>query len=453
MLNKNNSLVKTFSSVNFALLIISAIALTSIVGTIIQQGESLQFYAQRYGARPAIIFELFDITNMYSSYWFQGLLILLCLNLIICTWVRLPGVLAIIRKDNLAKSTNSIAKDPTAAVFTSKLPYDISKISTLSASLAPLPLEKTASSGKECLFLHETGSWSRIGAYLVHVSILLIVCGALVGKFFGYDAFVMVPEGTAESSVHEWGESHKEIPLGFEVFCLNFKTDTYPNGSPKEYRSDLTILEAGNKVLNKSITVNDPLKYKGVTFFQSSYQAIENEYKLMVSKTSTSDTTTRRTKTFFLNPFSDHKSEELGVSFKILATSNDGHGHGPYKIQITDESSSLTRVLNDRETISITRDDVVYTLSLAQRFATGLKVVKDPGIWIVYIGCGLMMLGLYVSFFMSHVWIWILYQEEKDGSKIIVLGKTNKNSMKLKKRQEKIETALLREEKLALRRE
>jgi cytochrome c biogenesis protein len=108
--------------------------------------------------------------------------------------------------------------------------------------------------------------------------------------------------------------------------------------------------------------------------------------------------------------------------------------------------------VNDHEPISLKGDDAVYTLSLAQRFATGLKVVKDPGVWIVYIGCGLMLLGLYVSFFMSHVRIWILYQQEKDGSKITVLGKTNKNSMRMEQLREKIITALLHEEKLALRR-
>ncbi len=452
MLNKNNPLIKTFSSVDFAIFIISTITITSIAGTIIQQGESLQFYAQRYGGRPAVILELLDITNMYSSCWFQGLLILFCLNLLVCTWVRLPGVLAIIRKDNLAITTTKIAKDPESEVLTSKVPYDALNLPIISAALAPLSLKKTEGPSQDCLLLHEKGAWSRIGAYLVHASILLIICGALIGKYLGYDAFVMVPEGSAKSSVHERGEGHKEIPLGFEIFCYNFKTDYYPNGTPKEYRSSLAVNESGERVHYKTITVNDPLKYKGVTFFQSSYQSIENEYKLVTTKTDNLDTTNPINKTFYLNPFSEHTSEEFGVSFKILETSSDGHGHGPYKLQITEGDSSLTRVMNDHEPISIQRDNVVYTLSLAQRYATGLKVVKDPGVWIVYSGCGLMLLGLYVAFFMSHVRIWILYQQENDGSKITVYGKTNKNNMKLEQLRERIVTTLLREEKLALRR-
>jgi cytochrome c biogenesis protein len=452
MLNKNNPLIKALSSVDFALFIISAIAITSIAGTIVPQGESIQLYAERYGSKPAIILELLDITNMYSSYWFQSLLILFCLNLIVCTWVRFPGVLAIIRKDNLNVSTKSITENKEATVLTSNLPYDGSQLSTFPAVLAPLSLKMAEGQDKEALYLHEKGAWSRAGAYIVHASILLIICGALIGKFWGFDAFVMVPEGTSESSVRKTGEWHKEIPLGFEVVCRNFKTYYYPSGAPKEYRSDLTVTESGKKVLDKTITVNDPLKYKGMTFFQSSYQAIDNEYKLVVTKTDSSDAASQFSKTFYLNPYSEHKSEEFKASFKILESASDGHGHGPYKLQITAGGSSIVRVLNDHEPLTIQSDNAVYTITLAQRFATGLKVVKDPGVWIVYIGCILMLLGLYVSFFMSHVRVWILYQQDKNGSKITVLGKTNKNSMKVEQLEKKIVTALLHEEKFALRR-
>ena len=452
MFNKNNMLIRALSSIEFALLVISAIAITSIAGTIVPQGESLQFYAQQYGGKPAVILELLDITNMYSSYWFHGLLILFCLNLIVCTWFRLPGVLSIIKKDNLALKTNRLVKDPEAEKLTSKLPYDSSHLSLLLDALGGCGFKKAKASGKECLFFHEKGAWSRTGAYIVHTSILLIILGALVGKFFGYKGFVMVPEGTSKSSVHQRGAGHEEIPLGFEVYCQNFKTDYYPNGSPKEYKSDLNILEAGNPVLSKSITVNDPLKYKGVTFFQSSYQAIDNEYKLVVTKSGNSDKSGQIQKAFFLRPLAEHKLDGLGASVQILASSSDGHGHGPYKIQFTDSSSSLTRVLNDHEQITIKRGEAVFTLNMAQRYATGLQVVKDPGVWIVYVGCGLMMLGLYVSFFMSHIRIWVLYMQGKEGGEIVVLGKTNKNTMKMERLKEKVINTLLQEEKLALRR-
>jgi len=452
MLYKNNGLIKAFSSVELALFLISWIAVTSIAGTIVPQGESIQFYAQRFGEKLAIIFELLNITNMYSSYWFLGLLLLLCLNLIICTWVRLPGVLAVIRKDSL-KSPPRTTDDNSGAVILSSGQPTV-QVETIRSALSSFSPRKSEGTAGECLFLHEKGAWSRSGAYLVHISILLIVCGALVGKYFGYDAFVMVPEGSAEASVHQRGGKHATIPLGFQVFCRNFITEYYDNGTPKEYRSDLDILDSGKKVLSKSITVNDPLKYKGVTFFQSSYQQMENEYKLMVTmKKISAPEASETSETFFLRPSTEHKISELGTSFKILATSSDGHGHGPYKLQFDDrDSSPLVLTVDEREVVTIERSEAVYTISLAQRFKTGLKVVKDPGVWIVYLGCALMLLGLYFSFFMSHVRVWIVCQRSGDGTKISIVGATNKNFIKLEQTKERIAASLLSEETLALRR-
>ena len=42
------------------------------------------------------------------------------------------------------------------------------------------------------------------------------------------------------------------------------------------------------------------------------------------------------------------------------------------------------------------------------RMYTGLQVAKDPGVWVVWIGCALMVVGLFIAFFMSHKRIWIV---------------------------------------------
>jgi cytochrome c biogenesis protein len=39
---------------------------------------------------------------------------------------------------------------------------------------------------------------------------------------------------------------------------------------------------------------------------------------------------------------------------------------------------------------------------------TGLQVAKDPGVWVVWLGCTLMLVGLYIAFFMSHKRIWVV---------------------------------------------
>ena len=60
-------------------------------------------------------------------------------------------------------------------------------------------------------------------------------------------------------------------------------------------------------------------------------------------------------------------------------------------------------------------------------YATGLQVAKDPGVWWVYIGCGIMLFGLYVAFFMSHRRIWRLVESKKKESIVTLSGSANKN--------------------------
>ncbi len=62
-------------------------------------------------------------------------------------------------------------------------------------------------------------------------------------------------------------------------------------------------------------------------------------------------------------------------------------------------------------------------------YATGLQVARDPGVWLVYIGCGLMLLGLYMAFFMSHKRIWLSVQTDGDETSVLLAGSANKNKV------------------------
>jgi cytochrome c biogenesis protein len=68
-------------------------------------------------------------------------------------------------------------------------------------------------------------------------------------------------------------------------------------------------------------------------------------------------------------------------------------------------------------------------------YATGLQVAKDPGVWTVYAGCALMLIGLYVAFFLSHrrVWVYITREEAADRCRILVCGGSSKNRIAFEK--------------------
>ena len=90
-----------FSSVKLALFTLGCLSITSIFGTLIPQKESFDYYVQKYGVETANFLQLFDLTNMYTAWWFLLLLGLLSANLIVCSIERFPVVWRQIHKDNL----------------------------------------------------------------------------------------------------------------------------------------------------------------------------------------------------------------------------------------------------------------------------------------------------------------------------------------------------------------
>jgi len=106
--------------------------------------------------------------------------------------------------------------------------------------------------------------------YCVHLSILVMIAGALIGSFFGLDADVNINEGEMVNAVRLAGE--KGIyNLDFLVRCDKFAVEFYDNGTPKTYRSDLSFIRNGRVEYQDALLVNHPLTFANLRFYQSSY--------------------------------------------------------------------------------------------------------------------------------------------------------------------------------------
>jgi cytochrome c biogenesis protein len=78
-------------------------------------------------------------------------------------------------------------------------------------------------------------------------------------------------------------------------------------------------------------------------------------------------------------------------------------------------------------------DDFILTFEgVTSREYTGLQVTKDPGVWVVWIGSGLMIFGLIVSFFFSHQRVWARIPKDSEGE-IVLAGSANKNRVAFEK--------------------
>jgi cytochrome c biogenesis protein len=411
-----------FSSVKLAIFTLCALAATSIIGTIVPQGEAAAFYVNNFGAKTAQFFQILDIPEMYYSWWFLGLLGILSTNLIICSIDRFPSVWKIITSDNLAVTPDRVEKMSNCT----KWEFGTNKLDQIDLAGMLKQNGWTATSKKDGnneLFFCEKGRWSRTGVYFVHLSILVIFVGAIIGHFFGFKGSVMIPEMRSAQKVFAY-KNEGSLQLGFEVRCNSFAIEFYDNGMPKEYRSSLTVLENGKEVLTKDIEVNSPLTYKGITFYQSSYQGYQ-DFLLNVTEKSSGDSK------LFTLPFQKKKTwDEKNLNFGIINAEAVGQRVVRSKVWFkAGEHPASIEWLNDNDKITFNSGAEEYTVSAKQMYATGLQVAKDPGVWVVYIGCGIMLLGLYMAFFMSHQRLWLY---KKNGSAIPELwlaGSANKNKM------------------------
>lgn len=435
MKKEKNTIWLFFSSVKLALFTLIILAIASIIGTVIQQDQSPEFYVRQFGSSTAKLFQVLDIPHMYDSWWFISLLVLLSLNLIVCTLDRFPFLWSMATRDNLATPYDILEKMGYKKTFFAK--SSPNKIADTVASILEksgwLP-EKAHGKKGGTLFFSQKGRWTRLGLIAVHISILVIFVGAIIGKTIGYKGGLMLPEATTSDHMYQYGTS-KKLPLGFEIRCDRFQLSYYDNGSPKEYLSDLTILENGQEVEKTSIVVNDPLSYRGFTFYQSSYQAMDGQFMAHIRNEKTDSNMT-----FNIRDGKETAWEAEGINFGIINIMGPMMG-GKYRYRIWFSDNKTEPVLfwiDGGATARIERPDNSYSLNIKQRYATGLQIAKDPGVWWVYSGCFMMLAGLYIVFFLSHRRVWVHIAEDGEQTRILVCGSTNKNKIDFEKNFQKL---------------
>ena len=230
----------------------------------------------------------------------------------------------------------------------------------------------------------------------------------------------MLPELQASSVVYPY-KSAEIINLGFTVRCDRFDIEFYENTMPKEYRSKLTILEQDKVVLQKEIEVNDPLYYKGITFYQASYQPFK-DFIFTISSNNEDPVS-------FTGEFQKEvKWKNNNVSFGIINIESVRDQASRLKIWFNDESGEPSQFwMNTGDLVEVKRGENSYLFSAKQRYATGLQVSKDPGVWVVYLGFSYMIIGLYMAFFMSHKRVWVIIEPGQEETQIYLRGTANKN--------------------------
>jgi cytochrome c biogenesis protein len=468
---KNNTIADKIwdflASVKLAIVIFALISLTSIIGTILEQKgdpeRNLEILTRLFGKSLAptlfTVSEKLGFMDMYHSWWFTGLLVLFSINLVICSLDRLPRIWKLVHEPIGPLPEEKLRKFVISREIIIKGKPDIIK-DIVTSAFRKARFHAGEVQEENGFFLYaQRGKYSRLGVYITHFSILIILIGAMIGIRFGFRGYLNLPEG-AVSNVALSG-TDREIPLGFEIRCDNFDVDFYGGSDmPKEYRSWLTVFKNGREVLKKSIAVNDPLTYEGITFYQSSYGIVPGSLGQGIF---VFNTVSRDGKSTTVNP-------RLGESFQVPGTALtakiidfspalkiDEHGHTvTYANQMSNPAVFIEFSEGGKNTFSgwiLKRHPETWQLPDGSRVEfidywgveyTGLQVRKDPGVWIVYFGCISMSLGLFIAFFMSHRRLWIKVVEDKNTSRVIIGATAHKNRAAFERRIDHILSILMK---------
>lgn len=460
---KNKSLTDkiwdVFSSVKLAIVIFVVLSLASIIGTIIEQNaapeRNIKLISKFFGQSAApTVFRIFDslgLMDMYNSWWFLGILLMFAANLIICSIDRLPRIMKLVKEPVKPLSEDGLKGVGIKKEIVLKGKPEKSKDTIAGAVKKIIGFNFSETKDEYGYQLYaQKGAFTRLGVYVVHFSIIVILIGAVIGIFFGFKGFLNLPEGVTSSVAYSGRD--KEKALGFSIRCDDFDVEFYGKSDmPKKYWSRLTIIKDGKEVMKKTIAVNEPLKYGGVTFYQSSYGLVPDGGEHNVFK-------------FRVAP-KDGRAEDVNIEFggsfaisgtdltaKIedfspaLAFNEKTNMPFTYAEQMSNPAVYLSIYEKGErkyggwllkrypETWNLPEGHVIEFVDLWGVQYTGLQVRNDPGVWVVYFGCLAMAVGLYITFFMSHRKIWVIISEEKNNTRVIVGATANKNRQALEMR-------------------
>lgn len=397
-------LLKTIADLRLAIVLLLLIAMFSIAGTVIEQGETLAFYQANYPTQPALfgflswqVILALGLNHVYQTWWFLALLIFFGSSLIACTGFRQWPALKAARRWQYYQQPRQFQK--------LALSLSLSQI-PLSQLVPPLEARGYRVFQEGAKLYARRGLVGKIGPIIVHAAMILILIGAIWGALAGFLAQEMVASGETfqVKNIIEAGPwARGQIPRDWGIRVNRFWIDYTPSGAIDQFYSDLSVVDTdGQELDRKTIFVNQPLRYRGVTFYQTNWGIAGVKAQI-------------------------NNSPIFQLPMAPLPTAEGGKLWGTWIPTKPDLSQGVTLLTKDLQGTMILYDQA-GNLSSAVRAgmnlevngvtlkilelvgSTGLQIKADPGIPLVYLGFGLLMLGVVMSY-VSHSQVWALYQE------------------------------------------
>ncbi|WP_211442970.1 cytochrome c biogenesis protein ResB [Collimonas humicola] len=300
--------VELLSSMRFAISLLTIIAVASVIGTVLKQNEPMPNYVNQFGPFWFEVFGKLGLYAVYSSWWFLLIMTFLVISTSLCIARNAPKMLKDMRSWRENVREQSLRNFHHKAEWTSATAPAL-LTQQLAARIAAKGYKtKLVAKDNATLITAKQGAANKWGYIFAHSAIVIICIGGLLDSdlpiraqqwIYGKTPFngngviaeipaehrlglgnptfrgnTLIPEGSASSTAiipQKDGVMIQDLP--FTIQLKKFIIDFYSTGMPKLFASEVVIKDnADGHTFPATIRVNQPLIYKGIAVYQSSFE-------------------------------------------------------------------------------------------------------------------------------------------------------------------------------------
>jgi cytochrome c biogenesis protein len=393
-----------------SIFILLFISFFSIIGTVIEQDQSIETYKTNYPfTNPVFGFLTWDLIlkfgldHVYQTWWFFTLIFLFGLSLISCTFLQQLPSLKIARRCQFFRTTGQFYRLKISTILTN---FSFNKI------LSRIQEKQYSIFQQKNIFYCYKGLIGRIAPILVHFSMILVLLGTIIGSLFGFKAQEIVPKTESFHIQNILNNGQFTIIPNTSARINDFWITYTKNRTISQFYSDISILSTqGNEVERKTIAVNYPLIHNGVYYYQTDWNLIGLRFQNFTHQTMEYP---------LINVFNNQSKIWL-----TWIASNNSLTDGA--IAIIDNLEGYCSIYNEEGkflgNIELNESGKLKEPMILSEVisSTGLQIKTDPGIPIIYLGFFFLMLSTLISY-ITYSQIWIVQKNEK----LFIGGTTNR---------------------------
>jgi len=401
---------RLFADLRFSIFTLLLISGCSIIGTVIEQDQSIETYKINYPLTNPVFGFLswdkilyFGLDHVYQTWWFLFLIFLFGCSLVLCSFLQQLPSLKIARRCQFFRTNNAFYKLNNYTILTTP---SFSKI------LAGIKLEHYSIFQQKNIVYSYKGLIGRIAPIIVHFSMILVLVGTVISSLFGFKAQEIVPK-TENFHIQNILSNGRLTIIPQNAARVNDFWITYTkNKTVSQFYSDISILNTnGNEIKRKTISVNYPFVHKGVYYYQTDWDLVALRFKTNTNQILEYPLVNvfPNQEKIWLTWISNNQFTQNGII--LLIDNLEGY------CSIYSDDGKFLGNMEIQETVNFNQNITLLEILSS----TGLQIKLDPGIPLIYLGFGFLMISTLMSY-ITYSQVWVFQKDQQ----LFIGGNTNR---------------------------